>query len=72
MGEKRLKIWNFVPLCIFWTIWKERNHIACRDGTLAIQRLKHSFVCNLWSWNSLYIGKESSSLIDFLEWVASF
>ena len=37
---------------------------------LAVHRLKHSFVSNLWSWNSLYIGEELSSLIGFLEWVA--
>ena len=71
MGEKRLKIWKFVPLSIFWMIWKERNRIAVRDGTSVVQRLKHSFVSNLWSRNSLYIGEELSSLVCFLEWVAS-
>ena len=25
----------------------------------------------LWSWNTLYIGEEISSLIGFLEWLAS-
>ena len=42
-----------------------------RDGTVDVQKLKHSFVSNLWSWNSLYIGEEISSLIGFLEWLAS-
>ena len=36
-----------------------------------MQKLKLSFVCNLWSWNSLYINEETSSLIGFLEWVAA-
>ena len=35
------------------------------------QKLKNSFVCNLWSWAKVYIGEESSSLIGFLEWLAS-
>ena len=70
VGKKRRKFWKSVPLCIFWTIWKERNCIAFRDETLAVQRLKHSFVSSLWSWNSLHIGEEVSSLIGFLEWVA--
>ena len=56
----------------FWTVWKERNCIAFRDGNLVVQRLKHSFVSNLWSWNSLYIGEEITSLAGFLEWLASF
>ena len=64
-------MWKFVPLYIFWTIWKERNRIAFRDGAVDVQKLKHSFVYNLWSWNSLYIDEEISSLIGFLYWVAA-
>ena len=49
MGKKRRKILKSVPICIFWTVWKERYHIAFREGTLSLQRLKISFVHNLWS-----------------------
>ena len=35
VGEKRKKIWTFIPLCIFWTVWKERNRLAFRRGSLA-------------------------------------
>ena len=52
-------------------MWKELNRIAFRDGTVDVQKLKHSFVYNLWSWNSLYIYEEISSLISFLEWLAA-
>ena len=31
LGKKRMKILKSVPLCIFWTVWNERNHIAFRD-----------------------------------------
>ena len=44
MGKKRKKIWNFIPLCIFWTVWKERNRLTFRGGVLDIQKLKNSFV----------------------------
>ncbi|KAL6339823.1 hypothetical protein AAG906_034911 [Vitis piasezkii] len=71
VGKKRKKIWTSIPLCIFWTVWKERNRIAFRGGYLSIQKLKNSFVCNLWSWARVYIGEESSSLRGFLEWLAS-
>ena len=71
VGGKRSMIWKSVFLCIFWTVWKERNRIAFKNGSLAVQRLKHSFVSTLWGWNSLYIGEETSSLIGFLEWLAS-
>ncbi|RVX09054.1 hypothetical protein CK203_013954 [Vitis vinifera] len=70
VGRKRKRIWTSIPLCIFWTVWKERNRLAFRGGSLAIQKLKNSFVCNLWSWARVYMGEESSSLLGFLEWLA--
>ena len=36
-----------------------------------VQKLNRSFVYNLWSWNSLYIGEEIYSLIGFLDWLAA-
>ena len=71
VGKKWKKIWKFIQLCIFWTVWKEMNRLGFREGSLAVQKLKNSFVCNLWSWARVYIGEESSSLIGFLEWLAS-
>ena len=63
VGKKRKKIWNSITLCIFWPVWKERNRLTFGGGrSLAIQKLKNSFVCNLWSWARVYIGEESSSL----------
>ena len=44
MGRKRKKLWNSIPLCNFWIVWKERNRIAFKDGMVAGQRLKYSFV----------------------------
>ena len=63
-------IWTFILLCIFWTVWKERNILTFKGGSLAIQKLKNSFVCNSWSWARVYMGEESSSLLGFLEWLA--
>ena len=71
VGKKRKKIWDTIPLCIFWTVWKEMNKLAFRGGVLNIQKLKNFFVCNLWSWAKLYVGEEAVSLIGFLEWIAS-
>ena len=71
VGKKRKKIWNSIPLYIFWTVWKKRNRLAFRGGVLDIQKLKNSFVCTLWSWARVFIGEESSSLLGFLEWLAA-
>ena len=69
--KKRKKIWNSIPLCIFWTVWKEKNRLAFRGGSLDIQKFKNFFVCNLWSWARVYIGEETYSLLGFLEWLAA-
>ena len=71
VGKKRKRIWRSIPLFIFWTVWKERNRLAFRGGELAIQKIKYSFVYNMWGWAKLYNGAESRSLIGFLEWIAS-
>lgn len=47
VGEKRWSVWKSVPLCIFWIVWGKRNRIAFRNDSLAVQKLKHSFVSNL-------------------------
>ena len=67
------KIWNSIQWVfrIFWMVWNERNRLAFRGDSLAIQKLKSSFVCNLWSWARVYMGEESSSLLGFLEWLAA-
>ena len=49
VGKKRVKVWKVAPLCLFWTVWKERNMLAFENEDFSIQRLKYSFVCNLWS-----------------------
>ncbi|RVW30880.1 putative ribonuclease H protein [Vitis vinifera] len=32
VGKKRKKIWDAIPLCIFWKVWKERNKLAFKGG----------------------------------------
>ena len=71
MGKKREKIWRSIPLFIFWTVWKERNRLAFKGEELAIQKVKNSFVRNLWGWAKLYNSAKPHSLIGFLEWIAS-
>ena len=31
MGKHSSQIWNLVPLCILWCIWKERNQRTFED-----------------------------------------
>ena len=35
----------------------ERNRIAFDNEDFSIQRLKNSFVCNLWLWTKLVVNE---------------
>lgn len=39
---------------------------------LYVQKLKHSFVYNVWNWNRMLLGGEAHLLIGFLGWMASY
>ena len=71
MGKTRKKAWQMTPLCISWSVWKERNLLAFGNEVFSLQRLKYSFVCNLWSWVKVFIVLSPSSLVSFFEWLGS-
>ena len=43
------KVWMAAPLCLFWTIWRERNRVVFKDILPSAQRMKNSLVFALWS-----------------------
>ena len=47
VGRKRRKVWRVAPLCLFWTIWKERNSKVFVNIEHSIHRIKLNFFCNL-------------------------
>ena len=59
------------PLCIFWSVWKEKNLLAFENEVLSLQRLKYSFVCNTWSWVRVFIVLSPFSLVSFFESLGS-
>ena len=42
------------PLCLFWTLWKERNRAVFEGEVPSIHKKKASFLCTLWAWAKLY------------------
>ena len=43
VGKKRKDTWNSIPLCIFWTVWKERNRLAFRGGVFRYTKIQEFF-----------------------------
>ena len=64
-----MKLWMAVPLCLFWTIWRERNRVVFEDVLLSAQRMKNSLVCALWSWSKTDTHTQALNIIDFLDFV---
>ena len=69
VGKRRKKAWMAAPLCIFLTIWQERNRLAFEDVIISINRMKSTFLCNLWSSVNLHSVERPRSLVDFLTWM---
>ena len=55
VGRKRKRVWMAIPLCLFWTLWKEMNMAAFENKTASVHRLKSTFVCTLLSWAKLNV-----------------
>ena len=66
MGEKHKKVWRVAFLCLFWTVWRERNRVTFDNAVFFENRLKSSFICNLWGWSNVHSGGIDRSLLDFL------
>ena len=69
VGKKRKKAWNAAPLCLFWTLWKERNRKVFKDTELADQVILWSFLYMFSDWvrafSILLIGWDVSKAVVF-------
>ena len=68
-GKKRKSLWVAAPLCLFWTVWNERNRTVFDNETPSAFRMKSSFLFTLWSWAKMFSDDNLSSLVDFLTWL---
>ena len=32
VGKRRKRAWKMAPLCIFWSVWNERNRLALKNN----------------------------------------
>lgn len=72
MSRKRKKVWQVAHLCLFWTMWKERNNRAFDNEEHLDQGIKVAFLSNLWVWGNLYIPFGPSSIVDFVDLMRSW
>ena len=60
-------IWNAIPLCIMWTIWKERNYRVFEDVERSTMVVKQAFLKSLYEWMVLFSSHSFSSILDLID-----
>ena len=67
VAKIRKNVWNAAPLCLFWTLWTERNRRAFEDTELADQAILQSFLYIFLDWVKVHVGFSLWSLFDFID-----
>jgi hypothetical protein len=44
-------VWNIAPLCLIWTLWRERNKSTFNRVEISTVKLKYSFVISFFEWS---------------------
>ena len=65
VGKKRKRVWMAAPLCIFWTLWLERNRVVFENEAPSAHRMKFFFLFTLWSWAKVYRVDNIDTLVGF-------
>jgi hypothetical protein len=60
------------PLCLMWTIWKERNARCFEDTELAMAELSNRFLKLLFLWVGVLDIPQVSNMQQFVKVCSSF
>ena len=66
LGTHSSKVWNMVPTCLMWLVWKERNAQNFEDIERSIDMVKNLMARTLFEWSRIWGLTQCSSLSDFL------
>ena len=66
-GKNSLSVWNLIPSCLMWTIWRERNSRTFEDIEGLVGKIIGIFIGSLYDWSWTWGLTSSSSVGEFLE-----
>ena len=66
IGKHLSSIWNLVPLCLMWCLWRERNRRTFEDLDSSDDQLLASFSDSLFDWSRAWGLTSNDSLPMFL------
>lgn len=58
--------WKYIPACIWWTLWRERNERCFEGNASNIQKIKSRCLSLLYFWCKQDIVGEPASLVEFI------
>jgi hypothetical protein len=70
LGKASSKVWNLVPHCLMWTIWRERNCRTFEDLDNPLEKIIELFTGSLFDWSRAWGFSLTQSLGTFLESLA--
>jgi hypothetical protein len=59
-------VWKMMLICIFWSIWRERNNRCFEDLESSLEEILASLLYSLYSWIAAYLSPLSLSYAGFL------
>ena len=65
LGKHSSNIWNLVPLCLMWCIWRERNRRTFEDLDRSEDQLLALFSGSLFDWARAWELTSSDSILFF-------
>ena len=64
--HRHSRIWNSVPHCLMWSVWRERNFRTFEGSETLIADLKMQFFRTLFEWMQAMNCFSFASFQDFL------
>ena len=71
LGRHSSDVWNLVPLCLMWTVWKDRNSRIFEDVSSTDIQLRDCLASSLFEWSKVSGYSTSSSIIAFISALSS-
>jgi hypothetical protein len=64
-GKHHSHIWNLIPMCLMWTVWRERNSRTFEDMSSSPDQLLGNFVTSLFDWSRIWGFTTATTVTEF-------
>ena len=67
-----MEVWRIAPLCLMWTVWRERNARYFEAKELTMAEISNRFLNLLFQWAGVLNIPQVSSMHQFVDFWSSF